>query len=107
MILGVSYVDNRRLYKVKGDNVSYEDALIYLGLTSMAERRETITCNFGLDTFNNKRHKDFFEEKRNNRPNSRYKPRIQELTCNTDRYRYSFIPYMSRLLNTVEIGRTK
>ena len=107
LILGVSYIDNRRLYKVKGDNVSYEDALIYLGLTSMAERRETITCNFGLDTFNNERHKDFFEEKRNNRPNSRYKPRIQELTCNTDKYRYSSIPYMSRLLNTVEIGRTK
>ena len=107
MILGVSYIDNRRLYKVKGDNVSYEDALIYLGLTSMAERRETITCNFGLDTFNNERHKGFFEEKRNNRPNSRYKPRIQEHTCNTDRYRYSSIPYMSRLLNTVEIGRTK
>ena len=37
LILGVSYVNNRRLYKVKDDNVSYEDALIYLGLTSMAE----------------------------------------------------------------------
>ena len=64
MILGVSYVDNRRLYKVKGDNVSYEDALIYLRLTSMAERRETIASNFGLDTFNNERHKDLFEEEK-------------------------------------------
>ena len=107
MIAGVSYVDNERYYKVNGIDVPYDNAQILYELPTMADRREDLTYKFGLDTYKNERHKDFFEEKTNIRPNSRYKPIIQEHTCNIDRYKNSSIPNMSRLLNKVELEKHK
>ena len=68
-------------------------------LQTLAERRETLTGKFALETFKNERHNGFFEEKLNVRPNSRHNPIIQEQTCRTERHRKSAIPYMSRMLN--------
>ena len=104
LILGTTYVNFERRYKVKGKTVPYEAALKYLQIPKLSERRESLTKTFAIDTFNSERHKDFFEEKGNVRPNARFKPIVQEETCRTDRFRNSAIPYMSRLLNNTKIG---
>jgi len=56
LITGVSYVDNKRYYKVKGNDVSYDNAQIHYELSTMADRREDLTYKFGLDTYKNERH---------------------------------------------------
>ena len=63
----------------------YDDAVVELGLPKLAEWRESLTIKFGVDTFNNERHNGFFEEKIHVTPNTRYKHKIQEHTCRTDR----------------------
>ena len=107
LILGTTYVENKRYYKVKGEAVPYEVALTNLDLPTLAERRETLTRKFALDTFNNPNHKEFFDETTNVRPNARFKPAVQEYTCGTDRLKNSAIPYMSRLLNNIKGAKSK
>ena len=103
LILGTTYVNFERRYKVKCKTVSYEAALRYLDIPKLSERRESLTRDFAIDTFNSERHNDFFEVKSNVRPNARFKPILHEETCRTDRFRNSAIPYMSRLLNNTKI----
>ena len=105
LILGTTYIENRRYYKVNGQAVSYETALTHLELPTLTERREILTSKFALETFKNERHKGFFKEKVNVRPNSRYKPRIQEEICATERLKNAAVPYMSKILNNVKIGK--
>ena len=107
LILGTTYVDNKRYYKVKGEAVPYEVALTNLDLPTLAGRRETLTRKFALDTFNNPNHKGFFDETTNVRSNARFKPAVQEYTCRTVRLKNSAIPYMSRLLNNIESVKSK
>ena len=102
LILGTTYVENKRYYKVKGEALPYEVALTNLKLPTLVERREALTRKFALDTFNNPNHKGFFNEISNARPNARFKPAVQEYTCVTDRLKNSAIPYMSRLLNNIK-----
>ena len=103
LILGTTYVNFERRYKVKCKTVSYEAALRYLDIPKLSERRESLTRDFAIDTFNSERHNDFFEVKSNVRPNARFKPIVHKETCRTDRFRNSAIPYMSRLLNNTKI----
>ena len=105
--MGTIYIDHKRYYKVNGKAVSYEGALTHLDLPTLAERRESLTGKFALETFKNERHNGFFEEKLNVRPNSRQNPIIQEQTCRTERHRKSAIPYMSRMLNKVKLETPK
>ena len=60
LILGTTYVNYERRYKVKGETVPYETALKYLEIPKLAERRESLTRTFAIDTFNNEIHKVFF-----------------------------------------------
>ena len=105
LILGTKYTDHKRYYKVKGQPVSYELALKSCELIPLAERRDTLTLNFGLDTFRNPRHKDFFEEIPESRPNTRSKPKVKEQSGRTERYLKSAIPSMSRRLNSTKSAR--
>ena len=105
LILGTKYNDHKRYYKVKGQPVSYELALKSCELIPLAERRDTLTLNFGLDTFRNPRHKDFFEEIAESRPNTRSKPKVKEQSGRTERYLKSAIPSMSRRLNSTRSAR--
>ena len=103
MILGTFYLDHKRYYKVKGHPVSYETALNHLDLLTLAERRDVLTTKFAIQTFRNERHKDFFELKTNIRHCSRFKPTIQEHTCNTKRLKNSSIPVMSTIINKMKL----
>ena len=101
IILGVTYVDFKKHYKVRGRVVPYEEALALLKLPTLSARRETLTRKFAEDTFNNERHKGFFEESNDTGHDTRLKQPIKVPFCKTDRYRNSAIPYMSRLLNEI------
>ena len=75
LILGTTYVNYERCYKVKGENVSYEAALKFLEIPKLAERRETLILTFAIDTLKSEILKGFFEE------NARFMPIVQEETC--------------------------
>ena len=105
LILGTTYIDYVRYYNVNSGHATYEAALRYLEIPKLADRRESLTKTFAIDTYKNELHEGFFEKKKHNvRPSARFKPIIKEETCRTDRYKNSAIPYMSRLLNNSKIG---
>ena len=101
IILGVTYIDFKKHYRVRDRVVPYKEALALLKLPTLSARRETLTRKFAEDTFNNERHKGFFEESNDTGHDTRIKQPIKVPFCKTDRYRNSAIPYMSRLLNKI------
>ena len=103
LILGTVYEENRRYYKVRGEAVSYELALKYCELTTLKHRREILISKFALETAKNERHKTFFEEKVKIGAQTRNTKVIQEISCKTERYFKSAIPYMARILNGVNL----
>ena len=100
-ILGTTYKDHKRFYRVNGEEKDYVEALNYLNLTALKERRESLTCKFAIDTAKNERHKGFFEIKTPTKYNTRSMVNFKEKFCVTERYKQSAIPYMSRILNKV------
>ena len=84
--------------------MTYDQAVVELGLPKLAERRESLTIKFGADTFKNEKHNGFFEEIIHVTPNTRSKNKIQEHTWKTNRCKFSAIPYMS---NQTPDPRTK
>ena len=105
IILGVTYIDFIKHYRVKDKVVPYEEALVLLKLPTLFARRETLTQKFAEDTFNNERHKGFFEEFNTTGYDTRIKQPIKVPFCKTSRYKNSAIPYMSRLLNNLASGK--
>ena len=99
LILGTIYIDHRRYYRVYGKPVSYQEALKHCELSTLAERRDTLTCKFALETYRCGLHKDFFEVEDVDRPNTRFKPKVKEHTGNTSRFRNSALPTMSKHVN--------
>ena len=63
IILGTVYVNNRRQYKVDDGEMSYNDTLKKIGLTTLKNRREVLTNRFALDTIRNEKHNDMFQKK--------------------------------------------
>ena len=100
LILGTIYINHRRYYRVKGKPVTYEQALQTCNLVPLNERRESLTINFAHETFKNPKHKDLFEEISEPRPNTRYKPKVKELSGSTCRYMKSAVPVMSKMINS-------
>ena len=62
LILGTTYIDYVRYYNVKGGYATYEAALRYLEIPKLADRRESLTKTFAIDTFKNEIHEGFFEK---------------------------------------------
>ena len=104
IILGVTYINFIKHYRVKDKVVPYDEALALLKLPTLSTRRETLTRKFAEDTFNNERHKDFFDENNDTGYDTRLKEPIKVPFCATSRYRNSAIPYMSRHLNNIATG---
>ena len=101
IILGVTYIDNKRYYKHKNQLLSYEKVLELLGLIPLSKRREILTCNFTLQTFKNGIHDDMFQEKENTM-STRNPKKVVERQCKTQRHFKSAVPYMLRILNGVK-----
>ena len=101
IILGTTYIENKRYYNVENKHLSYDETLQKLGLTSLTIRREVLTNKFALDSLQNVKHKDMFIEKVPHNINTRSKCTINEIACKTQRYYKSAVPYMSRILNCI------
>ena len=104
-ILGTVYVDNKRYYKLENEHVTYLDALQNIGLTTLKNRREVLTSKFALETARNESQNDMFLKKQNNYITTRNRLILEEPHCKTDRYYKSTIPYITRILNGVEISK--
>ena len=118
MILGISYIDHKRYFKVDNNLESYEDALKSLNLESLHQRREELTTNFAKNLWKSKHRNLLPEEKQTtitrNRliiPDNPSEPEreIIELKqrTGTSRYNNSAIPYMTRIINGMKISRPK
>ena len=101
IIFGTVYIENKRYYKVGNNQLSYEESLQFLGLTTLSYRREALTHKFALQTIKNEKHKDLFIKKKCHGFNTRNKFHIGEIHCKTLRYYKSAIPSMSRTLNGI------
>merc|ERR1739842_108094 len=93
---GLIFKDFHKLLNINGTAMNYDQAVVELGLPNLAERRESLTINFGMKNFKNEKHKGFFEEKIQVAPNTRSKSKNQEHTWNIERTRNSAIPSMSK-----------
>ena len=98
IILGVTYIDNRRLYKIENTALNYEETLEKLNLVPVKIRRENLTHKFTLQAVKNPRHNKMFQPKICN-IGTRCKSRYQENIYRTKRSYMSTIPYMTRILN--------
>ena len=107
IILGCTYIDNRRYYNLNNAIVPYEHALQKLSLTPLHERREVLTSKFAIDTARNVKHNDFFIKKQVSNIITRNMFVLDEPYCKTERYFKSAIPYMSRMLNGVYLSKKK
>ena len=101
IILGTVYIENKRFYKSGKDHITYFEALEKLGLITLDQRREILTCNFALETAKNDRHSDIFPKISKDRRTGRSNCIIEEDQCKTERFSKSSVPYMKRLLNGV------
>ena len=106
-ILGCTYIDFKRHYKVGDELLSYNDTLKKLELTTLKERREVLTTNFAITTAQSKLHEDMFTKRKSQNIKTRNTFVIEEPFCYTDRYKKSAIPYMSRILNGVFLSQKK
>ena len=104
LVLGTTYIDNKRYYTFGNKHLSYTEALEKTGLVSLDKRREILTGKFALDAVKSKRHNDIFTKKVFERAPGRYEHIVQEKQCTTERYYKSAVPYMSRMLNTVKLS---
>ena len=98
IILGVTYIENRRLYKVDDKALDYEETLEKLDLVPLSVRRENLTHKFTLQSEKKPRHNKWFQPKICNR-GTRSKTRYQENFCKNKRTYVSTVPYMTRVLN--------
>ena len=106
-ILGCTYIDFKRYYKLGNELLSYEDTLNKLELTTLKERREILTNKFAINTARNENHNDMFIKSQSRNTKTRNMFVIEEPFCKTLRYYKSAIPYMSRLLNRVYLSKKK
>ena len=100
IILGVIYVDNRRLYKIENKNINYQGALEKLDLVQLSVRRELLTKKFAVQSVHNERHKGMFPLNMCN-VNTRNREMFDVIAYTKDRTINSAIPYMTRILNGV------
>ena len=80
-------------------HMSYDMALVTLGLEPLHHRREKLCKNFAIRTLKS-RHKDMFNRfKKSHEYSTRNKPKFETKSCNTQRFYKSPLNYLTRLLN--------
>ena len=91
----------RNILKEKYEN--YENALLYLKMDTLSERRKNLLYSFGKKCLKLEQTKHLFPPKeRNHQIQQRYTEKYEVLHANTDRLKNSTVPYIQRLLNEEE-----
>ena len=84
---------------LKGDYISYENALKITSLPRLSDRRTQLCKTFAIKCTKNRKTGDMFPLNKN--PSKIRNPEKYEVTyANTDRLAKSAIPYMQKLLNS-------
>ena len=78
LILGTTYIDNKRYYTFGNKHLTYDEALEKTGLVTLDKRREILTGKFAIQSFKSKRHNDMFTKKVFGRAPGRYESIVQE-----------------------------
>ena len=93
---------------LKNNYKNYEDALKFLDIDSLQERRRKQCLKFAKDCLRNEKMKQIFKlNVQSNDLKTRHKETYKVNKAYTERYRQSAIPYMQRLLNEDERHRNK
>jgi hypothetical protein len=91
----------RNILKERYEN--YENALVYLKMDTLSERRKNLIYSFGKKCLKLEQTKHLFPLKeRNHQIQQRYTEKYEVLHANTDRLKNSTVPYIQRLLNEEE-----
>ena len=105
IILGTTYDNFIKYYKIGNKTYRYEEALQVVGLSTLWQRREDLTNNFALQTAKNPLHNALFPLNSTMGINTRNKPVFCEYSCRTNRYFKSAIPDMARRLNRLRVTK--
>ena len=93
---------------LKNNYKNYEDALKFLDLDSLQERRRKQCLKFAKDCIRNEKMKQMFPlNVQNSGLQTRHKQTFKVNKAYTERYKQSAIPYMQRLLNEDESNKNK
>ena len=88
---------------MKNNYKNYEDALKFLDLDSLQERRRKQCLKFAKDCLRNEKMKQLFPlNVQNSELQTRHKETFKVNKAYTERYKQSAVPYMQRLLNEDE-----
>ena len=79
---------------IQDDYTNYDEALEYLMLAKLSDRREKLSLKFAQKCTNNALTSDLFPLN-----NERNKEKYKVTFANTDRLKNSAVPYLQRLLN--------
>ena len=92
-------IAEKALRVVYGPEIKYEEALAVANITSLQERRETLTMNFAVSTEKNPRYQDGWFPKKTNQAYPIRKPRpYMETKPSTERMKKNPINYMRKML---------
>ena len=80
---------------------SYDNALKVLDQDKLHTRRLKLCENFAIKCTKNSKHTDMFKQKSQNN-HTRKKLKYIEPKCNTERYHKSAVPFLTRLLNSIQ-----
>ena len=99
----IEFVQKRALRIILGRNyTSYDSALDVCGLSSLRCRRDTLLQGFGLKLLHSVRHRHLLPPSKASRCRRQLRDMsgLSSIKCNTERYRKSTIPFLSRNLQT-------
>ena len=101
----IEKLQKKALRVVYGPEIKYEEALAVANITSLQERRETLTMNFAVSTEKNPRYQDGWFPKKPNQAYPIRKPRpYMETKPSTERMKKNPINYMRKMLNDAYVS---
>ena len=96
----IEALQKKALRVIYGPELGYEEALAITNLTTLEERRETLTKNFAIAAEKNPRYQDGWFPRKPNQAYPIRKPRpFLETRSSTERMKKNPINYMRKLLN--------
>ena len=120
LILGRKYINYKPHFKVGNNHVSYDEALKFLGLETLKQRREGLITKFAKDLLKSSTHRRMLPEERkslNTRqrlqiPDDSTRPKkeiivLKDTKPGTMRFENSPIPYMTKTINKLKLTRPK
>ena len=118
IILGRQYINFKPHFKVGNNHVPYDEALMFLGLETLKQRRENLITKFAKDLLKSSTHRSMLPKEKeplNTRqrfhiPDVPSRPKkeiivLKDTKPGTTRFENSPIPYMTKTINKLKLTR--